>query len=240
MPNEREKQIDLVRKLTLQQIQVAPFSVLEILKKNGIRTPSKSDLMPAVLVGVKTSKPFRKDLAALLLSSAKHPQSPVSPISPAGGGGKSKGSAMNSELGVFSNWAGGTWSPNWGSPEVGGSSTGTPPATTNPTPTTPTTGKTGTSFDWNAIGGVISGGLALWGTHMNSKTAQTSSSNALQAEQLRLAQLQAQGNLSQDQYNLQLAALQGGGSSSNTTVMLVIGGVALLAVGFGIYALTRK
>ena len=51
---KEKKQIDLVRKLTLQQIQVAHhFLCLKILKKNGIRTPSKSDLMPAVLVGVK-------------------------------------------------------------------------------------------------------------------------------------------------------------------------------------------
>ena len=81
-------------------------------------------------------------------------------------------------------------------PEVGGSSTGTPPATTNPHPQPPRQQvKTGTSFDWKRNRRCYQWRLSPLGdAHELKKQLKHHLQNALQAEQLRLAQLQAQGN----------------------------------------------
>ena len=108
-------------------------------------------------------------------------------------------------------------------------------------------GTTGSSFGnflrgLGGIGGIIDKGTSIYNSESDYKNQRDLNKSQQKTEELKLQTLLAQNQLSQTQYEQQLAILRETNKAPQGNVILyVIGGVVLLAgIGTAIYFATRK
>lgn len=118
--------------------------------------------------------------------------------------------------------------------------------TTTAMPTTTTPKKTTAVGDairgLGGIGGIIDRGLNIFQSQSERKQQQEILDAQIEAEKLRLEQLKAQGEISEQQMAQQLAVLRAQKEAPKSqTLLYVIGGIVLLGgLGTAIYFATRK
>ena len=96
--------------------------------------------------------------------------------------------------------------------------------------------------DLGGLSGILEGGLAIWQQDKQDSIARAERNAQLEIKRLELEALVKAGELSDRQYQQQMALLnkQGQGGGGNT-VLYIVGGIVLLgAIGTTIYFATRK